>query len=452
MKTFIRIFFAAILLIFSVKVYASEEQNVILISIDTLRADHLGCYGYSRDTSPTIDKLAQEGVLFLNAFSHSPKTTQSHMSMMTSLHHEVHKVCIWEGDNPIRRLDDAIPTLAEILRANGYATAAFTGGSNVDGSLGFDRGFDIYSNNGTIGDVLSWLDKNRDKKFFVFFHTYALHDPYLPPIPYNRMYYPEYKGKVLDSEEKICAAAGIECKEANIDKHEIYWEGVNKDNSDDIKFLVAQYDAAMHFVDNEMILPLLNKLKGLSVYKNTLIIFTADHGEAFKEHNNFQHNDLYVETLRVPLIMVSAKVLPRNKEINQLVRLTDIMPTIFDILNIKSGFLMQGKSLLTAIKGKNLNLSCYSKFQDQGALRTNHYSYITKKLPIDKRGLYDRQKDAKETCNLLTNNTKLAQRLDKDMFKEDRECERIGKRFSSLNTVSPDVETLQKIKSLGYLQ
>jgi hypothetical protein len=163
---------------------ASRGPNVLLVSIDTLRADRLGAYGCDLPTSPAFDRrLAGEGVLFERCYSQSPKTTPSHMTMLTSLYPSVHGVEMWEESAPAGVLNPQVRTLAETLANAGYATAAFTGGGHVHRSRGFDHGFDVYKHGRELPRALAWMADHRRRKFFVFFHTYQVHDPYVPPAP-----------------------------------------------------------------------------------------------------------------------------------------------------------------------------------------------------------------------------------------------------------------------------
>jgi hypothetical protein len=175
--------------------HAPSGPNLLLISIDTLRADRLGAYGYPLPTSPTIDaRLAAEGVTFTDVYSQSPKTTPSHMTLLTSLYPSVHGVELWENDAPGHVLNPAVHTLAEVLKNAGYATAAFTGGAQMDHSRGFDAGFDVYVEHGQKRRALKWLGRHAREPFFLFYHTYDVHDPYLPPDEYVRLFAPDYRG------------------------------------------------------------------------------------------------------------------------------------------------------------------------------------------------------------------------------------------------------------------
>ncbi|MBU1912759.1 MAG: sulfatase, partial [Candidatus Omnitrophica bacterium] len=429
------------------KFFHRRKPNIILISIDTLRADHLNCYGYARKTSPNINALALKGVLFLNAISLSPKTTPSHMSIMTSLHHDVHQVQMFEDNKPGKRLNDSIPTLAEILKKSGYVTVAFTAGGHMHASRGFDKGFDAYAHNNAIEKVISWLHSNYKKSFFLFFHTYVVHDPYLPPPPYNRMYDSDYSGNIIDSRNRLIKILGDDKEWQS--KHKAFWESVNKESLRDVDFLKALYDGAIYFMDETIVKVLIQELKELNIFEDTIIIFTSDHGEAFNEHGNFLHRDIFWETLHVPLIIVYPKIIPKNIKIGQLVRLIDIMPTIFDLLGLKKHIFMQGESLLPAIHGINLDLSCYSSWRNFIGMTTNEYAYIKNK---ETEYLYDRQKDTVEKYNIIANEPQVAYELKKKLFEQKQFCEELAPDFTPTEEVLPDQETVKKLKTLGYLQ
>jgi len=428
--------------------FRRKQPNILLVSIDALRADHLSCYGYLRETSPNIDALAREGVIFLNAVSHSPKTTESHMSIMTSLHHESHQVQLWKIGEVGARLNDSIPTLAEILKREGYATGAFTDGGNVHSSRGFGKGFDIYESEDETEKAISWLDRNHKKSFFLFYHTGAVHDPYLPPDSYTRMYDPDYSGNVIDSEETLKKNMTSE-NEDWLNLHRIFWRNVDKESPRDIAFLQAQYDACIRFTDEMLVGRLLDRLKKLGIYDNTLIIFTSDHGEAFGEHNNFMHADIYWETVHVPLVMVYPKAIPEDLKVRQLVRLTDIMPTILDILGLKNDAPIQGRSLLAATQGVDLDLSCYASYGDLEGIRTSRYTYFRRQAH---EYFYDRRKDATERRNRIGEEQAITDRLKRNLCEQKQVCETLAAHFTPTEEVSPDREAIDKLKALGYLQ
>ncbi|MGH7792955.1 MAG: sulfatase-like hydrolase/transferase, partial [Thermodesulfobacteriota bacterium] len=264
----------------------NKDINVVFISIDTLRADHLGCYGYHRNTSPNIDRLAREGVIFSNAFSVSSWTLPAHISMFTSMYSTSHGVITGED-----YLDDSRITLAEVLKREGYATAAFISGAYLrDPRYGFEQGFDLYDASiineaASLKDVIkasqvitspslnkaakSWLEKNYQKKFFLFLHYIDVHSDYIPPPPYDTMFDPDYRGPV----------DGL-----NIFKLKLKAEMDPRD----LFHIIALYDGEIAFTDHH-IGDLMLSLKELGVYDNTMIILTSDHGEEFFEHGQLGH-------------------------------------------------------------------------------------------------------------------------------------------------------------------
>ena len=169
--------------------HTEPPKGIILISLDTLRADHLGCYGYYRNTSPSIDAFSKENIVFDHAVVQAPNTLPSHMSIMTSLYPSFHGV--WRKNS---RLADEHTTLAELLQEGGYQTAAFTDGGYVRAVFGFNQGFDTYDDRGggiarILPKVKKWLDENKLNKFFLFIHCYDIHAPYNPPPPYNSIFH-----------------------------------------------------------------------------------------------------------------------------------------------------------------------------------------------------------------------------------------------------------------------
>jgi len=331
---------------FNPAIYVPREnpRNVILISLDTLRADHLGSYGYSRETSPNIDLLAEDSVLFHNNFSSSPWTLPSHMSLMTSLNCINHKV--YHRD---QKMNPELKTLADFLRSDEYLTVAFTGGGFVSGMYGFNKGFDSYHVKGDVNvsrsaglianSALQWIEEHKDRNFFLFLHTYQIHAPYGPPAPFNEMFLDE----------------NAELKEANMGKLRLNHEQRYKFLPENLRQnIIALYDSEIRYTDEALIKPLINLLKDLQLYDNTMIILTSDHGEEFYEHKSWEHNhSLYNETIHVPLIIKFFQSENGGREIQKFSRLTDIMPTILDELGIKhSGNYIDGESVRSLLSEK----------------------------------------------------------------------------------------------------
>jgi arylsulfatase A-like enzyme len=328
-------------------IYAAgpKPRGIILISVDTLRADHLQTYGYIRPTTPNLDLLAADGVVFSRSYASSPWTLPSHVSLLTSLfniNHGVHR--------PTDRMDDSLVTLTEVLRQNGFSTAAITGGTLVSYLYGFSRGFDTYKegdgameyNNSAelvARSGAEWLDNNKDKDFFLFLHTYQVHTPYDAPSPYGAMFLdPDAVWKRAHTTELFAG------------KKSIFKELPDAERRN----LIGLYDAEIRYTDEALLKPLVEKLKALGLYDDTMIVFTSDHGEEFSEHGAWDHGiHLYDESIRVPLVIKFPESRFQGRRVESIVRGVDIMPTVLEEMEIESGRLkLDGQSLLPLLRGK----------------------------------------------------------------------------------------------------
>jgi arylsulfatase A-like enzyme len=324
---------------------ARKTRAVVLVSVDTLRADHLGCYGYARETSPAADSLAKDSALFLNTYASSPWTLPSHVSMLTSLngvHHQVY--------HENEKMAPDLITLADLLRAKGFMTTAFTDGGFVSRVYGFSRGFDSYQERGDgvlIHDsaeliwreASEWLDANREKDFFLFLHTYQPHNPYVCPHPYGTMFLEENPvWPSIDLMGHLGGYAGIYSELAEEERRNI----------------IGLYDGEIRYTDETLVRPLIGKLKELGLYDSALIVFTSDHGEEFFDHHSWAHgHQLYDEALKVPLIIKFPNARFKGQRFESIVRLLDIMPTILEEFRVSSAKLkIDGKSLFPVLRGK----------------------------------------------------------------------------------------------------
>lgn len=431
-----------------------DGPNVLLISIDTLRADHLSCYGYIRNTSPNIEKIARQGTLFTQAISPASWTTPAHMSIFTSLYPIRHNVL-----NTKTKLDDDIITLAQVLQKNGYATyACVSAPSMLPADLGFSRGFDVYDDY-TVGFDLdvnlfklndlyggqndhpicplthtmatTFLKKNLDSKFFLFVHYWDVHGDYDAPEPYKKMFDKDYEGDFDGSQKCIKKIK----------------PGITKR---DLEHMVARYDGEIRYVD-DYIGKLMDKLKELGLLDNTLIVLTADHGEEFLEHGgNWHGKTLYEEVIHVPLIMRYPSSIPQNKIITTPVSTVSIMPTILDILNIPLRYQVQGESLLALIRGKTKGpiKPIYSEVTLNGlrAIRIDDFKLIYD-FQNGSKQLFNLKMDKEERENLIEEEINVARDL------ENRLLTWIEASGSSTKEAAKlDEETKQRLKSLGYLQ
>jgi arylsulfatase A-like enzyme len=297
--------------------------NVVLISLDTLRARSVSTYGCDRATTPALDSLmAEQGTVFEHAITPAPNTLPSHMSLFSGLYPRTHGV---RGLGSSLRSTYA--TLPEALRAAGYATAAFTEDGFLVARAGFQRGFGVYYENtspdvarplGQIGDTFGrgrvWLDAHRDQLFFLFLHTYQVHFPYVPPDAY---------------------------------RHSFGHDDAQPSASERARLL---YEQEVRYTDDN-VQDLLEHLDELGLGERTLVIVTSDHGEEFFEHGQRGHNfHLYDESIRVPLLMRWPGVIPAGLRVTAPVSLVNVAPTILDLLDLPPLGHAEGHSLLPLLR------------------------------------------------------------------------------------------------------
>jgi len=324
----------------------SQPLNVVIIGVDTLRPDHLGCYGYDRNTSPGIDRFATQGVLFENVISHSPWTLPSFASIFTSLYPAQHGA---SALNSQLRTDQ--PTLAMMLLKKGYSTAAIINAPFLRPEFKLDRGFEFYDYkppfadrlaDGTTADALAWIDGHMGEPFFLFVHYFDPHLPYQPPAPYDTRFAPGYTGDLTASFDINLFP---EARATN-------FETMKAVPAEDWDYIRALYDGEIAFTDRA-VGELLAGLDRRNLRENTLIIFLSDHGEEFFEHEGFEHgHTLYDELIKVPLIVSLPRQVPENARLKEHVRLIDIAPTVLDFLGIEPASHMEGASLRPMITGE----------------------------------------------------------------------------------------------------
>jgi arylsulfatase A-like enzyme/Tfp pilus assembly protein PilF len=409
---------AAVWFFHSATVSSKDIHHVLLISIDTCRADYLSCYGYHRQTTPNIDKLADHAVLFENVISPVPITLPSHSSMLTGTipaYHGVH-------NNSDYKLGESNVTLAEILTERGYATGAIISAYVLDSQYGLDQGFETYNDRfeqpvknllyfserrgvETSRFAVEWLEKHKDKKAFLFLHYFDPHIKYTPPEPFAS------------------------------------------------EFADNLYAGEIAYTDH-CIGQVLEKLKELGLYDSTLIIVTGDHGEMLGEHGEDDHTYfIYQSAIKVPLIFkLPGRTQPQK--IKHLVGLIDIMPTVCSLLGIEAPAHVQGKDLSPYFgqnqpSAQNRYLYCESLTPTRyGAaallgLVTDRWKYIQTTRPE----LYDIVEDAGETKNLLAQQPHRA-RILQDHLKQILE-QTVRKDTST--KVDLDEQAIKRLQSLGYV-
>ena len=325
-------------------------MNILLFSMDTLRADRLSCYGHFRATSPHTDRLASQGTLFENFYSPHIPTFPGHTTMMTGRDVYAHQIT---GQSGTPELSPQIPMLAEILAGQGYFTAAAD-------NLGrwFARGFQLYEgyswDTGTAGEWRKGEAVNRaalhvleaaasqDRPFFVFLHYWDPHTPYLPPAPFSRMF---YEGNERDPHNHSMDAVWA------FENFKWYFNewmpGVT-----DIEFPKAQYDAEVAYAD-ACIAHIFTRLDELGLTEDTLVVYTSDHGEELDEHGCwFDHHGLYEPNIHIPFILRWPGVIPAGKRVRATAQMADLTPTVLDyagLLNDRMAF--DGRSLRPLVEG-----------------------------------------------------------------------------------------------------
>lgn len=439
--------------------------NVILISIDSLRPDHLGCYGYARKTSPHIDRLAREGALFENAVSSTSWTLPAHACMFTSLADSVHGCTDTD-----RRLNDEHYTLAERLRDTGYATAGFFSGPYLLPLFGLDQGFETYVDCTTYqqaveqsedlndqaarearqramdGDITSpkvvqevtgWLQANTRRPFFMFVHLFDVHFDYNPPAPYDTMFDPDYTGRITGER--------------------FFWNPqVNpKMPKRDLEHLIALYDGEIAWTDDH-VGRILAELEQRELLDASIIILTSDHGTAFFEHGLKAHrNSLFDELVRIPLIIRYPARIAAGQRHKPQVGMIDLLPTVLDLLGMRPAPLM-GQSVAPLFAGGALSRDkpVISELDTIGR-EYQAFRRLDRKtiwhMKLDKVAIYDLRVDPAEAAPLTDKHAPLVKLATQDTYW----CRTFLQAFRDRHPQSPQIselpdDLLEKLRSLGY--
>lgn len=426
---------------------SSEMPNIVLISIDTLRSDHLGCYGYSRDTSPNIDEFSNRAAIFKNAITPRPKTSPSMVSILTSLYPHTHGVR--ENCKP---LDREIFTLQEILLNENYRTAAFVGNWVLKKSpSGLNQGFEIYDD--TMSDrelnrdiyerkapdinksVFKWLEKNYNKKFFLWIHYQDVHGPYIAPKKFQNLFKHNSHNLILeDLVPKYQRLPWVKEKFGYVDAN-LYKDA---------------YDAEIKFCD-EHIGNLFKKLNDLEL-TNLIIIITSDHGESLGEHNYYFEHGKFVYDIcsKVPLLIYAPNI--KSKYIDQQINIMSIAPTILSMIGYSIPEYFEGESLFSLITGKpfssDKNIFIERK-NDIKAVRTNTWKYI-RNFYNDTEELYNLEKDPLEENNVIQSQYDIAKKLNNILGQWMNNNDLIY--IKKLEEMKLTEETKKALKSLGYVQ
>lgn len=393
-------------------------QNVLLITLDTTRANRLGCYGYDKAATPALDGIASSGVLFEQAFSQVPLTLPSHTSIMTGKYPREHGI----RDNNQGGLNPNLDTLAQAFKRHGYRTAAFLGAFVLDSHYGLNRGFEVYNDDMVTSKIgvqpaewqnpgnivadraLAWLDTVKDQPFFAWVHFYDPHEPYAPPAPFDAQFDDPYDGEIAFMDTQI--------------KRLTDWLASN----------------------------------GLD--KRTLLVLVGDHGEAFKsEHGEHGHSFfLYDTNIHVPMIFNDSKLKGAGTRVPAIVELVDVYPTVMNLFGFEMKNKVLSRSLVDALEGKEIeDVASYAESQygkdtfnwaEQRSLTTARWKYISSTIPE----LYDRAADPNEKRNVHVLHPDVAANMLKALKQRYAEMEE-----GEAAPVKDSPEVTAALRSLGYL-
>jgi len=424
-------------------------MKIVFVVIDTLRADHLGCYGYHRKTSPRLDSVAEQGLLFERAYATDVPTQPSYTAMFTGQRGIQTGVV---SHSHTEDLPDSTPYLSDILAAHGYATGAVS--TLFMMKKYFARGFNAYMNpvagnrarlqqidaDEINAAAIPWLEANHDGDFFLFLHYWDPHSLYKPPAKYRRLFYK--KGNPCDPKNRSLAVLDRQVVGPFVRGH------LNRirPNLTDAEYVIAQYDGEIRYIDDGFG-EILDALAKLGIEEETLLIITSDHGESMTDHDIFfDHCDVYEVTIRMPLIIRWPKRIRGGRRVNALVQGIDIPATILDAARINAPAVFQGRSLLPLAQGKT-DAGYPEIFSNQGlwsAKRTisdGRWKFI-KTIdngcwPAPPRELYDLENDLAEVNNLAEKERDIAREMELRLARWEE---------SQLGT---RIDPLRKIASIG---
>jgi arylsulfatase A-like enzyme len=463
-------------------------RNILLITIDTLRSDRVGAYGNPRVRTPTLDRLAQEGVLFSDANAQIPSTLPSHASILTGRYPTGHGV----HDNGVYTLAPSETTLAEILTEAGFATGAFVSAFVLDRRFGIDQGFATFGDRmedplrdgasalpaeareknpvaawwidtwygpyqrrgeSTVREATRWLDSLAAPDaapFFLWVHLFDPHEPYAPPAPFARIHDPSYAGAMDGTGETFHR----ESEAGRVSER-------------DIEHMRSRYDAEVAYADR-CLGELLDALAARGLLSQTLVAVTADHGEGLGEHDYyFEHGSrLWEPLLRVPLVLCGPGA-PSGRVIDGRVRSVDIAPTLLAPIGIAHPAAIDGRSLWPRIRGDGSEISSYAETQCRQqampvaesvrALSSGRWKLLVSspRGPSDAAApprieLFDLSVDAGETRSVAVERKRVADELLAQLVEIARSEPSDSAR--GISTQAMDEETIAKLRALGYVK
>jgi arylsulfatase A-like enzyme len=434
------------------------SRNILLITIDTLRADHLGVYGYRRNTSPRMDALAREGIVFDQAYTYWPKTRASMIMMFTGRRPSLNG---YSKTHPM--LLGFNPTIASVLKDAGYRTAAILDNANIAAQLGYAKGFDSYRETWEEAALRTEMDKTRaitegaitflraqdaGRPFFLWLHYVNPHAPYTPPAPFDTA----FLDAAARGGERL---AVVKSYKGGIHEHLATTEERR------LGYYVAQYDGEIAAVDQE-VGRVLDALAGVGGFANTVVMVTSDHGESLGEHSYyFDHGeDLFDPSLRIPMLIVAPGGV-RGRRSDAFASTLDVLPTLLDAVKVSYPPDLSGQSLYPAVSGAELRPRERLYAQNDMNLRaTFDRSYKLVATPVgenDRLELFDRKADPGETRNVRQQRLEgfRVQRRELDLYFERMDREWIATR--RLVGTAPGERRMtpaacEQLKALGYVQ
>ncbi|MFQ5511637.1 MAG: sulfatase [Candidatus Krumholzibacteriia bacterium] len=440
--------------------------NVVLIVLDALRADHMSAYGYERTTTPNIDRLAREGIVFRNARSHGNRTVLAMPSVFTSLYPSFHGA-ISRGEL-IRPLPSERVTIAELFQQAGYTSVGLMTNIYLKSIFGMTQGFDrveefnagcyglsVYRALHKLGLLerpayvasgspdasavtdrgLAWLERLRDRPFLLYMHYMDTHHPYTAPERFERAFHPSPESRDSEALFRDTVQLLKEGRARELPPH-------------DLAALRDYYDATILYADHE-IGRILDRVREISRQRETLVIITADHGDEFLEHGTLYHNNLLIEQLiRVPLIVWAPDRFPGGRSIESLVRHIDILPTLAGLIGRPAPPETMGTSLAPLLAGdeSDLGLTSISEGDFCTALIRGNWKvmYVDS---TDTAHLYDLATDPEEKRDLSAARPDVMADL---MMQLDLYLEK-ARDVDHRREAQADAETIRQLKALGYL-
>lgn len=403
-----------------------KDCNLVFVSFDALQAAHVGSLGYPRNVTPTIDAMAKEGYSFTQAHAVASWTVPSSMTWFTGVypseHRMINKFTVYlptlKKPANLKELSPELLTLADLLRANGYATGGFTGNAGVSGGFGYEQGFDVYfheknkfgSMDESIPQALAWLKQNKDRKHFVFLHGYDCHGQNTPAEGFDyRFVDADYDRRYTGSEQQqeILREEGLERGQLTM-------------RDADVRFWRAIYDEKIQRSDTKF-KDFLAAYEQLNPKHPTLWVLTSDHGTEFYEHRRFDHGfTLYDEQIHVPLIF-KIPGMAGGKKLTDRISSIDVMPTILDLLDIpldeRAKKQLRGRSLAPTMLGQHeprdlFAETDYREYSFKRAILTPDGWKFILTLESQTKELYDLGTDPGETTNLVAKHPARVQELE----------------------------------------